>query len=1643
MKKQNKWLWLLLSVMLSTQITKGQDSLNLRPFLKAKIAQLNKAKVTTNYLYDQIPVSTYPHFYAGVQIDSLNLDAYNYRQLVFQHVAAKLNNENFLNDYKVIDSINDVYFAQNKIAINLLSNVYQKIRADAVDSGYIGYDKDSNFVSNTDTSLNPYTAFNVFAAGTWSPAYSGINQQFIIPSSLFIKNITDQIQKIEYKINNSEWARAYFDQGFELTFADSGLKTMSIKMTYANGNIFQVGFNFFIGKKANDLAYDTLKTITAQIDFTNPCGGNTNSPLPRNKARYYVKFADTNKSGKIKKPFIFVEGIDFDYTDYLPIQNNGRYGEFGWDVFVSGGWYPNGFPKNYKMGQVYSEGLQLMPSMIQSYLAQGYDVILVDFEKGADYIQKNAFALIEVINQINIEKIGNGSCEENVITAASMGGLVTRYALAYMEKNNMNHQTRLYTSFDVPHLGANIPIGLQYATLFFAETGEVKAIENLRRINSEAARQLLIRHISKSYDGKNFIETNANCYRENLVTALNNIGWPEQIRKVAIANGNLSANGNGITNGTQIILWNYSTSTWGNKLLGYNFLAAKCELFAQGRPDHMVFNGVYTNPNPSVSLGFCLGIIYNVSVLGTNGPIIITIGAGGLVCVNIAINRFQRINNFNCGGVNCANLDGAPGGMNDGILSLWSGVSDEAKILGAVQPILHSANGIQGVSCFIPSVSALALSNPPNFTAGNYWYQIRPNNVNSEKPNPTHTPFDAFKGPEGIFPNEGHVFVKNDDWYGISGINSLSGYAGNIEWLAMQIEKSDYNLSASLPNPLTNTYNYGNRFQRKIRTISINNGGIVQVNGNYKTNFGAGTDEDAVVNSIFSLYTAGCGTQVTINSGGKFIIGDNNNIPNNNKALVYITAGSILRINSGGELKIHANSKLIIQKGAQLIIENGAIVNLLDANGALVIEGELKMEQNAIFATIGNGYVHFKKTSNSSPIITSVGNNTMHIKGNNNNNVSLLVEGGILNIPESLTKFKIEDAKCEFVNQSGLTIFSQGVEIANSNFNKTSTSIQKHKGIKVYGNPLGQNFNNVRIDNAETAITGHMEISVSSELNLNNVRFYDCGLALETIGGSFNWINGGAERCSTLVVAQASDGFNYIDNVKAYRSTITDYGTGINFTGGTNTYLQIQKSTIMGYDFNLRAYNVWLDLKCNSFLNSYTDEVYIENAILSSSVPMGTGYNLFKGQTWSLLTSNSTVYLNEGYSSFNSNGQSLSTYGSNTLSCSQPLVSNSVLANFNEWKGSLNNYFFDIPCFVNVTITDNNSINSLNQSYINARDAHCGFNTVGGGGGLGKTNANNGELNGNLNGENLTLTSTVNADTSIILNTTKFVNKTFVEAFQLTVTKFNSKDSLKNYIDIMNEFKAIVTSNNLFLTRNERIVKRNSYIKILHCLDLMVTKKKITVAANIAINSNITDIINLQNMLLSKTENDSTWMKWKFRINFDQALIFKMSEKNTIALQKLDSILLWNLDTNYTKLVNEWKCYINGEIALANKTVSTDSLKYFYPCYTHKPKPNLYLALQKSNFTNLALTQNTDEKSLMKLYPNPTKEFIILETIDKTQKPNNIQIFDILGKLVLDKMNTQMEGLNYKINVSNLSNGIYFMKTTFENEEYISKFIKE
>ena len=86
---------------------------------------------------------------------------------------------------------------------------------------------------------------------------------------------------------------------------------------------------------------------------------------------------------------------------------------------------------------------------------------------GADFIERNAMLLVELLDIINTAKAPN-SPEQNVIIGPSMGGIISRYALNYMEANTIDADTRLYLSFDSPHLGANVPIGLQHQLNYLA-----------------------------------------------------------------------------------------------------------------------------------------------------------------------------------------------------------------------------------------------------------------------------------------------------------------------------------------------------------------------------------------------------------------------------------------------------------------------------------------------------------------------------------------------------------------------------------------------------------------------------------------------------------------------------------------------------------------------------------------------------------------------------------------------------------------------------------------------------------------------------------------------------------------------------------------------------------------------------------------------------------------------------------------------------------------------------------------------------------------------------------------------------------------------------------------------------------------------
>ena len=218
----------------------------------------------------------------------------------------------------------------------------------------------------------------------------------------------------------------------------------------------------------------------------------------------------------LDKPFIFVEGIDFATT-----HSQWANGDFGWCQFL--GLDVENYPMLAQASVLYEE-----------LRSRGYDLILLDFFDGAADIRGNAQTLKTLITLCNQYKIGDFQL---VVAGASMGGQVARVALSEMERDGIPHCAGAYISMDSPHVGANIPLGLQAGLWFlssFSAEAETFVWESLDRT---AAKQLLIYQ---------WLDSEGNVAepwkRQEYMNYLTNLNFPVQTLNVAIANGNILGN---------------------------------------------------------------------------------------------------------------------------------------------------------------------------------------------------------------------------------------------------------------------------------------------------------------------------------------------------------------------------------------------------------------------------------------------------------------------------------------------------------------------------------------------------------------------------------------------------------------------------------------------------------------------------------------------------------------------------------------------------------------------------------------------------------------------------------------------------------------------------------------------------------------------------------------------------------------------------------------------------------------------------------------------------------------------------------------------------------------------------------------------
>ena len=244
--------------------------------------------------------------------------------------------------------------------------------------------------------------------------------------------------------------------------------------------------------------------ITSPFGFTNYLG-------PKLASGNYKIWAPTGKSiSQIEKAVVVVEG--FDAANSLD-----------------------------------NDGIKNLMVPLDNYILNtlGSHLITINFSDSHDFIERNAMFLVEFLKCLNNTKIGN---EEIVIIGASMGGLVIRKALTFMENSGIAHECRLFISVDCPNRGATAPysiLEILYDLNGNNNTNSPTLNATIDVLNSPASTQLM-RHLIEPALLSPPPTVNPNCltFFQSLMSSNGcNRGYPKDCKNYGISFGSLNGTG--------------------------------------------------------------------------------------------------------------------------------------------------------------------------------------------------------------------------------------------------------------------------------------------------------------------------------------------------------------------------------------------------------------------------------------------------------------------------------------------------------------------------------------------------------------------------------------------------------------------------------------------------------------------------------------------------------------------------------------------------------------------------------------------------------------------------------------------------------------------------------------------------------------------------------------------------------------------------------------------------------------------------------------------------------------------------------------------------------------------------------------------
>lgn len=478
---------------------------NLSSTSNARIRSFDSTQVQTGFLRDKV---IFPF---------INFDKYNgsdesiaSTQKVFEQICLELDKSNLKQNTRRLSESQPINYSG--VSIKVLNYDYQKIKTDTLSSGSIIL-TDGEYRLSAARQSSPFITSKIFVSTTnVDQIYEGSGVKFIFKKENYLSNVSSNITNIQVDFDNSlGYQNVVFDKEILVSYSSIGNKTIRVKMFDENNTVLKS--SSVLRVNALSIPQHTNINLKADYSYSGVLGSGT------------ISIFKSPLNSELKNPIVFLEGLDLDNT----LSANGLF------AVLSGA-----------VDGIYEKGNG--PDLAKCLLNNGYDIIIVNYDESKTYIQANAMFVVKAIQYINQIKKSKNSI---VLIGASMGGLVGRYALSYMEKNNLNHETRLFVSYDSPQKGANIPLGDQFWINFWASQSSDAGLK-IKQLNAIAPQQMLVYHHL-------FSNSQSTCspLRNTLLSELNTLGYPQKCRKIAITNGSANGVGQPYSPGSQLVSWRF------------------------------------------------------------------------------------------------------------------------------------------------------------------------------------------------------------------------------------------------------------------------------------------------------------------------------------------------------------------------------------------------------------------------------------------------------------------------------------------------------------------------------------------------------------------------------------------------------------------------------------------------------------------------------------------------------------------------------------------------------------------------------------------------------------------------------------------------------------------------------------------------------------------------------------------------------------------------------------------------------------------------------------------------------------------------------------------------------------------------------